>query len=177
LSVKAPIEKEKCTTLCAACAQQTVYAPAPGVPPVTSSGATSKVSSAPAASTVAEVVAERPAKVIAVATAVPQALEESPVMDHCIALPMMRTAFVDARPTPRSCRVQASVSVQPRSPRVNGPEIWKAPTSKVGFSAKAQQRMKSARGRPAVGVPKLKTRQLSQTPWEIEPTTALVQDM
>jgi hypothetical protein len=75
----------------------------------------------------AEVVAARPAKVAKAGA--PQAELEATI----------RTTFVDTSPTPASCKEQVSVSVQ-LTALVNGPEIWKLPTSKLKLPLLLQQR-------------------------------------
>jgi hypothetical protein len=61
--------------------------------------------------TAADVVAAKPTKVLTPSIASPHALSDA----------MMRTTFVEASPTPESCSVHASVSVQSVAP-VDGPD-------------------------------------------------------
>jgi hypothetical protein len=65
----------------------------------------------------------------------------------------IRTAFVDAKPTPESCNAQLDVSVHDVA-CVSGPESWKEPTRKVKLPDAFQQSWNSLLATPAVAVPK-----------------------
>jgi hypothetical protein len=90
----------------------------PEVPPVISPAATAYTSNGALGETV--VVASSPANVPTAVTLEPQLAADATI----------RTAFVDASPTPLSCNVHATVSVQLVAVAWT-PESWKAPTRKL----------------------------------------------
>jgi hypothetical protein len=57
-------------------------------------------------------------------------LTAAAVLPHELTDSRIRTAFVDARPTPDNWMAHTSVSVHPVFV-VNGPKIWKLPTRKL----------------------------------------------